>query len=339
MLTRTGSTALAALMLAATLSGCGGSEPLSATPSANSGESFRVLVFSRTETFRHVSIETGVDTVRQLGLMHGFAVDHTEDPVDFTPDNLARYAAVLWLSTTGHVLGDEQKAAFEQYIRGGGGYVGVHSASDTEYDWPFYGELVGAYFHSHPVLPFNDPEGPGVQSGELHLEAPDHPATAHLPVPWTIRDEFYSFRSNPRGQVRVLLNIDEDSYEQDPNTTNITALSALFASFSNGFQTLPDPALLLDGNLLIGETGVMNDHPMSWCHDRLGGRAWYTALGHSISIYSDPHFRRHLLGGILTAARQIPADCIPREEGPFAEPNTGPALPPFLSPLAPLLGG
>lgn len=326
---------IAAAVLGLALAACGSDGPTTAAE----GEAFRLLVFSRTEGFRHASIETGVETVRQLGLMHGFAVEHTEDPAAFTPENLARFAAVMWLSTTGNVLDEAQKAAFEAYIRSGGGYVGVHSASDTEYDWPFYGELVGAYFHSHPVFPVTDPEGPGVQAGELHLEAPDHPATAHLPVPWRVRDEFYSFRTNPRGRVRVLLNIDESSYEQDPNTTNITALGALFASFSNGFQSLPGLDALLDGNLLIGETGVMNDHPMSWCHDRLGGRAWYTALGHSISIYGDPDFRRHLLGGILTAARRLPADCAPREDGPFAEPNTGPALPPPLRPLAPLLGG
>jgi uncharacterized protein len=314
---------IAAMLAAPLLAGCGGSGD-----DAVAGEAFRVLVFSRTAGFRHASIETGVDTVRQLGLMHGFGVDHTEDPTAFTPDKLAQYAAVLWLSTTGTVLETEaQRLAFEEFIGAGGGYVGVHSASDSEYDWPFYGELVGAYFHSHPVFPVDDPEGPGVQSADFHLEAPDHPAVAHLPVPWTVRDEFYSFRSNPRGTVRVLLNIDEGTYSQDPNTTNIVALAELFASFSSGFQQLPNSEALLDDRLLIGETGVMNDHPMSWCHDRLGGRAWYTALGHSVSIYSDANFRRHLLNGILTAARRLPADCAPREDGPLAEPNTGPAFP------------
>lgn len=298
-----GTTLLAGLVASALLAGCGSSEDNEAGSSAD----FRVLVFSRTAGFRHASIETGVDTVRQLGQMHGFRVDHTEDAAAFTPDNLARYAAVLWLSTTGIVLDAGQKAAFEQYIANGGGYAGVHSASDTEYDWPFYGELVGAYFHSHPVFPLTASEGPGVQEGVLHLEAPDHPATAHLPVPWAISDEFYAFRSNPRGTVRVLLNIDEASYDQDPNTTNI------------GNDTF-----------LIGETGTMNDHPMSWCHDRLGGRAWYTALGHSVSLYGDTNFRLHLLNGILTAARRVPADCAPREDGPLAERDTGPAFPPLI---------
>lgn len=264
---------------------------------------FRLLVYSQTEGFRHASIETGVETVKQLGAMHGFAVDHSEDPEVFTAENLSRYAAVLWLNTTGNLLDADQRLAFEDYVAGGGGYAGVHSASDTAYDWPFYGELVGAYFKNHPIFPLFTGEGPGVQQGDIRVEAPDHPATAHLPDPWNIADEFYSFRSNPRGVVRVLLNIDEDSYNPNPNTSSI------------------DP-----GSFLIGETGVMNDHPMSWCHDNLGGRAWYTALGHSVALYDDPAFRRHLLNGILTAARRLAADCTPREDGPLAEADEGPGV-------------
>lgn len=301
---------LPAVLLGATLlAGCGaGSDSDAGLAVGDDEAAFRVLVFSRTAGFRHDSIETGVDTVRQLGAAHGFGVDHSEDPAVFTPANLARYAAVLWLSTTGTVLDDPaQRSAFEQYIRAGGGYAGVHSAADSEYDWPFYGELIGAYFHSHPVFPLGAEGGPGVQEAGLRREADDHPATAHLPLPWVISDEFYSFRSNPRGTVRVLLNIDESTYDQDPNTTNIA-----------------------NGSFLIGETGTMNDHPMSWCHDRLGGRAWYTALGHSVALYGDGAFRQHLLNGILTAARRLPADCTPRETGPLAEPNTGPAFPPLL---------
>lgn len=287
--------------------------------SAQGGEP-RLLVFSRTAGFRHASIETGVETVRQLGAEHGFAVDPTEDPAAFTPENLARYTAVMWLSTTGIVLDADQKAAFEGYIARGGGYVGVHSASDSEYDWPFYGELVGAYFKNHPVFPLYAEGGPGVQAGDFHVEAAEHPSTAHLPRPWRVSDEFYSFKRNPRGSVRVLLNIDEGSYDQDPNTSNAFGPNEPF-----------------------GETGVMNDHPMSWCHDNLGGRAWYTALGHSVAIYAIPEYRQHLLNGILTAMRRVPADCVPREEGPLAEPAQGPAVPQQIPGLAevlrPLLAG
>lgn len=270
---------LASLLL---LSACGGSRaPTGTTPIVEDGE-FRVLVYSRTAGFRHASIEPGIAALGELGRANGFAVDASEDPTVFNPETLARYAAVIWLNTTLTVLDTEaQREALQRYIEAGGGYVGIHSAADTEHDWPWYGELVGAYFKSHPVQ----------QLGRLRIEAADHPAVAALPDPWTVFDEFYSFKTNPRGLVRVLMNIDETSYAQDPNTTCLPDSP----TFPNGFS------------------GVMGDHPMSWCHDRLGGRAWYTALGHEAALYQLPEFREHLLQGILTATRRVAADCQPRE--------------------------
>src|ERR1700761_619291 len=110
----------------------------------------KVLVFSKTAGFHHASIAVGVPAIIKLGQENNFDVDTTTDASKFTTDNLKQYAAVIFLSTTGTVLNDEQQKAFEQYIRSGGGFVGVHAASDTEYGWPWYGDLVGAYFKSHP---------------------------------------------------------------------------------------------------------------------------------------------------------------------------------------------
>ena len=111
-----------------------------------------MLVFSKTAGFRHDSIPAGIQAIRDLGAANNFTVTATEDAAAFTTANLAQYEAVVFLSTTGDVLNATQQTAFESYIRGGGGYVGVHAAADTEYDWPFYGELVGAYFASHPAI-------------------------------------------------------------------------------------------------------------------------------------------------------------------------------------------
>jgi uncharacterized protein len=245
---------------------------------------FDVLVFTRTTGFRHTSIPNGILLVDRLGREHGFGVEHTEDPDAFTDDELGRFATVIWLNTTGDVLDDDGRAAFERYVRGGGAWVGIHSAADTEYDWPFYGELLGgAWFHSHPIQ----------QSGTFHIEAPDHPSTAHLPDPWEIPfEEYYSFVDGPRPHVRVLMNIDEDSYDPDPNTTH-----------------LPEGPEAPEG-----ESGVMGDHPMAWCHDVGDGHAWYTALGHEAWLYEDPDFQRHVLGGILTAAGEEEADCDPEAD-------------------------
>jgi type 1 glutamine amidotransferase len=152
--------------------------------SATFGLVTRILVFSKTTGYRHESIEVGVDTVRELGAEHGFDVDATEDAAAFTPGNLSRYTALLFLSTSGDVFDDDQRAAFESYVRGGGGYIGVHGASTAECGWPFYGEVVGARFDHHPK----------VQPATVLVEDADHPATAHLDRTWPRVDEWYAAR-------------------------------------------------------------------------------------------------------------------------------------------------
>src|SRR6186713_314452 len=113
-------------------------------------EAPRVLVFSKTKGYRHESIEVGKAALQALGAQKGFAVDTTEVAEDFNEENLKKYRAVVFLSTTQDVLDPLQQNAFMRYIQGGGGFVGIHAAADTEYDWWWYGKLVGAYFKSHP---------------------------------------------------------------------------------------------------------------------------------------------------------------------------------------------
>src|SRR5688572_24874410 len=108
---------------------------------ANAPGSFKVLVFSKTAAFRHASITNGITAIRRLGTNNNFEVVATENAADFTDANLAQFAAVIFLSTTGNVLDATQQSVFERYIRAGRGYVGIHAASDTEYTWPWYGGL------------------------------------------------------------------------------------------------------------------------------------------------------------------------------------------------------
>jgi len=211
----------------------------------------RVLVFSKTAGFRHGSIESGIEAFTQLGRAHGFDVHLTEDASYFNDAVLPRYDAVVFLNTTGDVLDDEQQGCFERYIRRGGGFVGIHSATDTEYDWPWYGRLVGAYFKGHPA----------VQDAVVEVTDRDHPATEHLPERWTRRDEWYNFHAQPRN-VRVLASLDTSTY--------------------------------------TGST--MDPHPILWCHEFDGGRAFYTEGGHTNESFEDPAFRQHLLGAVLWAA-------------------------------------
>jgi type 1 glutamine amidotransferase len=163
-----------------------------------------VLVFSRTVGYRHGSIGPGIEALRRLGTDHGFAVTATEDPAQFDDARLAGFDVVVFLSTTMDVLDDTQQAAFQRYIRGGGGWVGVHAAADTEYGWGWYGQLIGgnAWFKSHPEI----------QMATLNVEAPRHASTEHLPATFQLMDEWYNFRVNPRSVVTVILTLDESSY-------------------------------------------------------------------------------------------------------------------------------
>ncbi|MFH8696292.1 ThuA domain-containing protein [Streptomyces sp. KS_5] len=210
----------------------------------------RLLVLTRTTAYRHDSIPAGVEAVRTLG---DFEVDHTEDPRALeTP--LDAYAAVVFLSTSGEVLTPAGRERLAAYVEAGGGFVGVHAAACTEDEWPYYGELLGARFDRHPDL----------QPGRAIVEDREHPATRHLPAVWDFVDEWYDFRTNPRGSVRVLARADESSYEGG---------------------------------------GMGEDHPLVWCREQGAGRVFYTALGHASEAYDDPDFRAHLLGGIDWAAR------------------------------------
>jgi type 1 glutamine amidotransferase len=160
----------------------------------------RVLIFTKTAGWRHDSIPTAVATLNRLSKDAGLVADHTEDAGAFTTANLARYRVVVFASTTGDILDEKQQRAMEQFVERGGGFVGVHAAADTEYDWPWYGRLVGAYFLSHP---------PGLQATLVQPERDGK----RVGAAWPIRDELYNYRSNPRQQVRVIDTIDEARYE------------------------------------------------------------------------------------------------------------------------------
>ncbi|WP_405141246.1 ThuA domain-containing protein [Sphaerisporangium sp. NBC_01403] len=178
--------------------------PASAASAATAAApDFKVLVFSKTTGFRHDSIPEGVAAVQKLGQDNNFAVDTTEDATKFTDENLKQYQAVVFMSTTGDPLGtQDQKDAFQRYIQAGGGYAGVHAASDSGYSWSWYKNLVGAYFKSHPTP----------QNATVKVEDPEHPSTKGLPTSWTRYDEWYDYQSNPRGTVHVLASLDEKSY-------------------------------------------------------------------------------------------------------------------------------
>jgi cytochrome c len=231
----------------------------------------RLLIFSKTTGFRHQSIEAGKDALVKICYENGILADTTENADFFEEKNLKRYAAVVFLNTNGEVLNPRQEADFERYIQAGGGFVGVHSASATEYTWRWYGGLVGGYFKDHPHI----------QEVDLEVENCEDISTKHLACqPWTWKEELYNFR-NYEPDIRVLLTVDENTYK---GGSSPTPNSQLPTPRPNGMAGRANP-----------------NHPLSWRHEYDGGRAFYTALGHIPEAYSDPDFQKHLLGGLLYA--------------------------------------
>lgn len=166
-----------------------------------------VLVFAKTAGYVHASIPKGIEAIVKLGKENDFKVDTTSNAANFNEDELKKYSAVIFLNTTGNVLDYKQEIAFERYIQSGGGFVGVHAATDTEYSWNWYGKLVGAYFKSHPKT----------QEAKFIIKDKNFGATSFFTdTVWTRTDELYNYKKmNP--DVNVLITIDESSYEGGEN--------------------------------------------------------------------------------------------------------------------------
>lgn len=184
--------------------------------SCSQTEPLKILVFSKTAGFRHASIADGQQALFRLGEQMGIEVDTTEDAGFFNPEQLKTYGAVVFLNTTGDVLNEAQEDAFEAYIQSGGAYMGIHAATDTEYDWLWYGKLAGAYFGGHP-------SNPNVREGKVTVLDHSHPSTVNLPETWIKRDEFYDFKAY-NTDVKALITVDESSYNWE-KTGNFHPLS------------------------------------------------------------------------------------------------------------------
>ncbi|WP_199750592.1 ThuA domain-containing protein [Gynurincola endophyticus] len=181
-----------------------------------------VLVFTKTAGFKHQSIPVAVNALIDMGFDNDFAVDTTSDASFFQTDSLNEYQVIVFLNTTGDVLDSVQQVAFQQYIRNGGGFVGVHAASDTEFDWEWYGNLVGGYFVSHP----------DVQPAQLVKAKVAHPAIDFLPDTLTRTDEWYDFKWISSA-VQPLLYLNQQSYQGSKMDTAVHPI-AWFHEFEGG---------------------------------------------------------------------------------------------------------
>ncbi len=231
--------------------------------SAAHAEQFSALLFTKTAGWHHESILEGVTAVRNLGKLHDFNVFWTEDASRvFKDEELKKYKVVIFLSTTGDALNNDQQAAFERYIKAGGGFVGIHAAADTEYDWPWYTTMVGHMFHIHPA----------VQSATLKVEDANFPGMDGFPKRSLVTEEWYEYDASRSKGLHYLLSVDEKTYKP-------------YAKWGPK-----------EGK------GMGSFHPIAWYHEYDGGRAFYTGLGHLPATYSDASFLHHVYGGIYWAA-------------------------------------
>lgn len=229
---------------------------------ASAQKQFRALMVTTTRGWHHESLHAGVIAIQQLAVRNNFDAILWEDPNGFTDKYLEQFQVIIFINTTGDIFDSAQQKVMERFIQSGKGYVGIHSASDTEYDWAWYTKLVGRMFHIHPAIQtarvdIVDASFPGLQGftgGKL----------------WT--DEWYEFGPEKINDLNYILSIDETSYN---------------AKVSWGAKK--------------GE-GMGKLHPVAWYHNYDGGRAFYTALGHLPTVYSDPAFLNHLYAGIFWSA-------------------------------------
>lgn len=226
-------------------------------------QQFDVLLYTRTNGYHHRSIAAGVAAVEKLAKLHDFSVYWTENPdAAFKEGELEKYEVVVFLNTVGDVLNDEQQAVFESFIKNGGGFVGVHSASDTEYGWEWYTKMVGRMFHIHPP----------VQTAIVNVENRKFPGMERFTDRFLFTDEWYEYDA-PRGDgITYLLSVDEKTYNPE-----------------------------VDWGVKSSK-GMGDFHPVSWYRNYDGGRAFFTGLGHLDATFEDDGFLHHLYGGIYWAA-------------------------------------
>ncbi|MBK0383911.1 ThuA domain-containing protein [Pedobacter sp. SD-b] len=231
---------------------------------AQAKKQFNALLITKTAGWHHESINDGVSAIKALGEKNFFNVTWNQDGVPITEKYLQNFQVVIFLNTTGDIFNADEQKAIEKFIQSGKGYVGIHSASDTEYDWAWYTKLVGRMFHIHPAI----------QTAKLRLTKNTFTGLNGFTDGQLWTDEWYEFGPEQVKDLNYILAVDETSY--------------------NSKVEWPDRNLK--------GVGMGNFHPIAWYHEFDGGRAFYTALGHQPTDYTNTAFLDHIYAGIFWAA-------------------------------------
>lgn len=230
---------------------------------AQDKKQFSALLVTKTAGWHHESINEGVAAIKALATRNFFDVQWHQDGVAITDKYLENFQVIIFLNTTGDIFKEEEQKAIEHFIQSGKGYVGIHSASDTEYGWPWYTELVGRMFHIHPVI----------QTAKLRFTGNTFAGLNGFTDGQWWTDEWYEFQPETISGLNYILAVDESTY--NPKT--------VWGEGKKG-------------------DGMGSFHPVAWFHEYDGGRSFYTALGHMPVVYSEPAFLNHIYAGILWAA-------------------------------------
>ena len=232
-------------------------------------QQFKALLFTKVAGYHHESVNEAVDAFRWLSKRHDFELDWHQDPGKvFYEGGLDKYDVVIFCMTTEDILNVEQQEVFKKFIQSGKGFVGIHTASDTEYDWPWYNELVGRMFYIHPHR----------QTALLKVENTNFPGMERWPEARWWTDEWYEFQELKSDNLTYLLSVDESTYD-----------------INASWEARPDREARV-------AKGHGDFHPIAWYHEYDGGRAFYTALGHMAETYKDELFLEHIYGGVFWAA-------------------------------------
>ncbi|MGK2861486.1 MAG: ThuA domain-containing protein [Chitinophagaceae bacterium] len=223
---------------------------------------FKALVVTTTKGWHHESLHSGVVAIKEMGFQNFFDVVLFENPNGFTDKYLEQFQVVIFLNTTGDIFDTAQQKVMERFVQSGKGFVGIHSASDTEYDWEWYTKLVGRMFHIHPAI----------QTARVNIIDASFPGLQGFANNKLWTDEWYEFGPEKISGLNTIMAVDESSY---------------------------NPKVQWGEKKTVG-MGKM--HPVAWYHNYDGGRSFYTALGHIPAIFSDPVFLNHLYAGIYWAA-------------------------------------
>ncbi len=223
---------------------------------------FKALLVTTTKGWHHESLHAGVLALQDLGRKNFFDVVLLENPNGFTEKYVSQFQVIIFLNTTGDIFNAEEQKVMEKFIQSGKGFVGIHSASDTEYDWEWYTKLVGRMFNIHPT----------VQTAQVNIVDNSFPGLQGFAGNKLWTEEWYDFTPEKTPGLNYIMAVDENTYD---------------AKVSWGSKK---------------SDGMGKLHPIAWYHNYDGGRSFYTALGHLPTNFDEPAFRNHLYAGIFWAA-------------------------------------